>query len=1252
MTPEALTNLVIACLGLSEEQAAALRPSDSLVVVSAGAGTGKTTTMAARFALTVLRGEARGLGATEAALGTAAVTFTELAAGELRARIGGALNKTRIALESAGEADLAAYALAASEQLPQAPIGTIHGLCARLLRRSELAAMANVPPDFTVLDVLDSGLLWQRAVEDALDDLALKDPERLRRILAVRDGAARLKHTVRSLAEQLDDTELAELAVRTRPAFQREVLSAAVELLHRTCDPQGASPMIASAVAEASRRSVALGRAAGGGFLSALDVLKRWCSGTGSAPLASEKISGVGATEKRLAALTPNDGEALEAFSAAVSQFKRVADRVVAGLAPDVIDAEHRWTSDMVTLAAATRAEYGRLKESLAALDFADLEAKSLVGLRRHAAHASELGTPWPRPFKDILVDELQDTSRVQRDLLLALLGDSLDGLFAVGDPKQSIYRFRHADVAVFQRLFEQAGAHGLSLTINRRSSPQVLAFVNALFGRLFPASVDPSRPYAAPAQRLTAARTTQAPRTERAGGWPAVVVVPVPLERASPYVGAHEMAENGKEDWGGGAPAPTPLPELNAAERRDRDAQATSRITANLVADGVPVAVLLRAVRGGNRAYLDALDGLEVVAELAASGTFTLQAATALGITVARAFAVLGNDAAWVALLRSPLVGLVDRDVARVAQQARRTGEPIIAAARWLLAAEPLLLGVAGDRLRRVLTLAVDGAQLHQRMAWACAWGDVRSRQLDKLLALVSDLEAQGRGPVEVMDVLDELVASDRSKRVPDPVPPQALDADSATLVGTVQALTVHASKGLEFDTVVVPQLVSAPAASSFVTPEVVWLDSCGWRVGLALPGGAPSVLKDANRALELEREAAEQARLLYVALTRARDRIVVNLPVAEGPGGHSDRAGVGGQQGADTERLDTPITKAIRDLLGVGPASGVGPVELDGIEVHCRWLPAAEQSSVAPVEGDRGEETLTRGVFGRKTAFDGPFAWSVTDLARLAYCPAYYAQHRLAPAELTEAELEGASVLDQDARPKVSMSGQERGIVVHHLLADIRTIDDIDALKPPGVEGRASSSVQASTTAAVSGEWLRLRENLRRLAERPELHAMFRAQGLWREFELAAKVDGVLLSGAFDRLSLAPEPAAHAGAGPAANTDVPRLRAEIGEFKTGRRGWNGVGGREPAYGAAHHLQLAAYVVMLKAWLGERLVEPVRTHLMFVDLGCSETLDWTYEHALSTLRRVLGEIHQPMSLPLNRAACPQCPIQATCAAQ
>ncbi len=1157
VTDAGLTDLVIETLGLSEEQAAALQPgTEDLVVVSAGAGTGKTTTMAARYALTVLRELSRGDRAPSpgrAIDAVAAVTFTELAAAELKSRIGDGLRRVAEALAATGRGAVAEPTLEAVSRLSDAPIGTIHGLCARLLRRPEIASAAGISPEFWVLDALASQVLWDRAVEEALNLMARTDAERISRVLAVKDGAQRLSPLVRGLAERVPTRALETLAARSRGAFARDAAEAAVALLHQTA----CQDTVAAATAEADRRRVALGRVVGSGLASSLDALVRWSSGTGSGALATVRVPSVGATDKRLAALEVGDAAALEAFAEALRRFKRVADRVAAGLATPALDAEYLWTGDVIAVSLQVRRSYEELKGEQGALDFADLEQRALAAL-------CATTTSGGRPFRSILVDELQDTSRVQRDLLHALLGDSLAGLFAVGDPKQSIYRFRQADVSVFQELLVRAGDNAITLTTNRRSSPHVLAFVNALFAELLPAQVDPRRPYLAPAQALTAYRAAAPP--EELGTWPPLVFAPVRV----------------------------PAGDASAAQLRAKDAEACGHAVRGLLTAGARVAVLLRAVRGGHRAYLDVLDGLGVTAELAASGTFTREAATALGIGLARGLAVPGHDAAWTALLRSPLVGLCDRDVKRLCRWAAANGQPVIEGARWLLASEPLLLGPRGVALERLLGAVSQGAELHRRMRSVLDAGGIHSRQLDKLLLIVADLEAEGCGPAEVVEVLERVVEGDRSKRVPDP---------RATEQGEhgpeLQALTIHASKGLEFQTVVVPQLFASAAPGAFATPHAAWVDGA-WRVGLGVPRGAPSVMGDANRALELQREQAEQARLLYVALTRARDRIVVVLPDGNGD---------------PRERAETPVVAAIRRII-TPAARRSGRATLHELEVPLRWLDLAQAAAVPPDAGAIEQERPVGRRPGPALALDGPIGWPVTDLARLAFCPAYYAQVALAPALLAGA------VEPSHGR---TLRGRDRGIEVHDLLATLRGVADLDELVevPP----------------ALRGEWPALSLKIRALMESPRLAPLFTPQGLWRESSLDARVDGVPISGALDRLALRP-------------SEGGRVDAVVGEFKTGGRGFAGPGGHEPAYEVAHRFQLAAYVTMLKGWLGDALAEPVTTHLVFVDLNQVLTEHWTTARAVAEVRRVVAEIHRPYALALNRQACPDCSLNASCAAR
>jgi ATP-dependent helicase/nuclease subunit A len=1153
--------------GLTAEQAESVARRGHLVVVAAGAGTGKTTTMASRYVDTALAlAEAALLERPHAPVAPrrllerlAAVTFTELAAGELRARIASVFR--RVVPQLAAQPQLAAFALEASRLEGDLAIGTLHSLCARLLRR--MAFTGAVPPDFSVLDELERGLLWEAALDDAFDGAAESDPALMERLLAGRRQAGPIRDSVRTLCRALERADLGRLTLQSLTEHSAEATTRAVDLVHAVAR----EPALREAIEGAAAHEASLAVAGPKPFAAALDIALRWARGQGSALLVSEGLSSFGATEKRLAKLGPEDAERLLAFSGAVERLRDVAKPLAAALDPEVLEREHAWTRDMARLAQDAAERFRRAKESRGVLDFDDLESAAIEALQSAAEH----GGDWL--FDEVLVDEFQDTSARQVTILRGVAGADLERVFAVGDAKQSIYRFRGADVAVFNAVGASVPGGVSALTVNRRSTAHVMAFVNALFERLLPAQTSPEAPWEAPMQRLFPMR-----QDDPDSPLPPLILVP----------------------WQAVDEAGDPL-SAGAQRRADAavTAEAVARVMARLSQRQVEMGVLLRAVRGERRAYADAISARDIPVAVEAGGTFTTDAATAAGLALLRALALPSHEGAVAAVLRGPLIGLPAAELARlvVGRQPAHVGsgpDGLLAAAAATASSHP-----AGAAATQALLAGCRSAQpLSLRARHVIEAAGIASRQFDKLLDITADLEARGLGPAEIIAWFEALTATDRDRRVPDPPGPGVV----------VRALTVHASKGLEFPVVLVPQLGEA-----FVGPrrtaEVIQVSGQPI-VGLSvpdLPKSADTVAKVLIKTLERARERAEQLRLLYVALTRAEDHLVLSLPL-------------GAAEGADdAARAILPLLAGL-DLTRPGPASLRLP---DGASLPVEIWPMSPAAYPAP---EPSGEQPTRAPIPPAASVLGPSTWSVTRLASLAFCPAYHAQAPVAP---WPRPLRPDVYPDPPPAPPPLVAGaasapssSDRGTAIHRWFERVAAAEDPRTVAlPPPLEDE--------------GEPLRAR--LLGLLTHPDLATAFApgARAL-AELPLEGVRDGVVLTGSIDRVTLSPRPDG-------------RLDAVVVDFKTGMTGYPGPGGRHAAYLDAYRWQLAAYAWLLGEALGPRLYPLVRGRLAFVDPGDVVVVDYELDTAARAVDRVLAELHQPEILVPNHAACGGCRMQPFC---
>ena len=434
------------------------------LLVTAGAGTGKTHALIGLY-LRLVAGTTE-LGQRVPPGRIAALTFTDKAAAEMRARVRARV----IALADAprGDADLErAYAdrgvppLSAGEwdavltELGAASISTFHAFAGTAIRRT--AAELGIDPAF-------------KMIEDAPADALLGDA-----VQTVALAALERDSGVRALMREL------ELSSEGFGAGLVQLLTTQVRRLGEEAGPPGTRPALAADPAGA-RAAFAGARVR---LAAALEDARRW------AGKRAERQAALARTAAVLARCPESpDAGGREGFDLALAELcsgergpeiaeLRRARELVSETAGDLTGAPQ--AAALAGLAAEARALYQSAKAARGVLDFSDL-----MGHLRALALAPALRAELAGRFDAILVDEYQDVSPVQGQLIDALASRGARR-FLVGDRKQSIYDFRGADVAVFARAQEPLEARGgrrVVLRQNRRSRPGVLAFANRLFAR------------------------------------------------------------------------------------------------------------------------------------------------------------------------------------------------------------------------------------------------------------------------------------------------------------------------------------------------------------------------------------------------------------------------------------------------------------------------------------------------------------------------------------------------------------------------------------------------------------------------------------------------------------------------------------------------------------------------------------------------------------------------------------------------
>lgn len=779
------------------EQSDAIRAREGSLLLEANAGSGKTSVLVERFVRSVLEDGVR-------PSRILAITFTERAAGELRARV-------RERFVELGRRDEA-------RETEAAWVSTIHGFCARVLRAHAIAA--GLDPAFTVLDESAARTLRDRAWDEALggwldgergaaalDLVAAYDTDRLRRMIAGAHDA------LRSAGQTRPRLPLAP-PVAASADLRAELLDAAAAAA-RELVLAGAGQRVMEARARLDR---------------CLEVMR----GEAPEPALAELRVGMGAGALK----TP----LCDAYRAALERYASACRDARAVAAVTLLD-------ELLALYAAA---YAEAKRARAGLDFDDLELLARDLLRDEPA----LGRSYAERFDRVMVDEFQDSNPRQLALFEAL---DRDDLFVVGDEQQSIYGFRNADVDVFRARRSELAVDGrvATLATNFRSRGAILDTINAAFApRLGPAFVA-LREGREAAEHEATEPLVELLLTDQAG-WDDESIELGELPRAAPWrqAEARLLAQRVRDLVDGGDAQPEDvvvlfrgLGDLPVFERALEDQG-------------------LLTLSVGGRGYW----GRQVVRDLCAWLS---------------ALANPRDETALYGVLASPLVGLSSDALAHVARAGRGNAWRSISTAGDALAqrlgdddrerlqaftqrfaAERELAPRLGldELLRRVVDAT--GYDLH---VLRLSGGPRRLANVHKLLRLAAAFERDHGRDVRG---LADLAAAELEA--------EARESDAPVELGDVKAvrlMTIHAAKGLEFGTVCVADLGRRRPGDGDVD---LLVDARTGEVGLRLVGldgtSEKALAFEPLRDRARERDAREEERILYVAATRARDRLILS--------------------------------------------------------------------------------------------------------------------------------------------------------------------------------------------------------------------------------------------------------------------------------------------------------------------------------------------------------------------------------------
>lgn len=1064
-----------------------LTGTDATLFVEAGAGSGKTYSLVRRICRMVL---VDGIELAE----MAAVTFTEKAAAELRERI-----RELLSIPAEDEtAEIRERRLRGLSQVDTAQIGTLHAFALTLLTRNPLEA--GVPPRLSPVDEMGAALefenRWARVRRDVFstDRGGGRGPlvDAVAALVASGVGESGFRAVAAALDKEWhrlppgDDGEPTPFTMTIATHEFDRFLRFGDEILDELRDCTNPEDKLAAQLEKVR------------GLLAGIREIRgreHGHPGGGIRALLAVEVPGPGRGGSQ--ANWVGGADQVRAIKARIKELRPRLDAIAGA----VLGSAARIVATHMGVLLRGMAEERRRSGNVEFHDMLVLAAEFL----RDAAVAERVRGE----YKRILLDEFQDTDPLQLDIALAIAGDPADPanagrLFTVGDPKQSIYRFRHADIGTYMDARGSA-PELVSLTTNFRSTAPTLRWVNDLFSRVLEEI-----------PRIQPAYEGLAPAPGRPGPHPSV---------PAPFVFSGEDLPD---------TAPARLAPADSA--RWREAGGVARIIHTAIERGwchetgstrdgfrhTPLRLADITILLPTRKSLPILEqvlddaGIEFRAE-ASSIVYATSEIREL-LHAVRAIADPADGASLVAALRSPLYGCSDADLLRwraaggvwAVRATPPVGEEDSVVAEGIrhlrsLADEALRPGDLLHRLvseRHLLEIATDTPR-HRDV-----WRRIRF-VIDQAHAWTETLNPGGWDLRAYCRWADALGADEA--RVKEAVLPEiGVDA--------VRISTIHASKGLEY-----PMVIVAGMTTQFprFSAPALWDDDGHPEVHFSSKAATPGHAACAEA--ERIQETAEKARLLYVACTRASSVLAIS--------GHSstEEATKPDAKKSGTKTRTTwgsILTPALTEI-GILDEDGNLVESPDLVDVdfrdRTRALPPADEA--APPAPPRHRDEWLRASASAANASALPRGVSATEIAHAATTPPAGAGSARGAAALRIASAirgDGGVPAGSDADPAgligiAASSGTDFGDLLHHVL-DVTPLDaSPDAVWEKRVGALAEAAARRAGGAAdpvTVTEVIRAARTA--LTAAPVRAAATRPH--WKEMPLAGEIDGVLVEGVAD--------------------------------------------------------------------------------------------------------------------------------------
>ncbi len=878
------------------------------MVIEAGAGTGKTTLLVDRLVCLITSGAAR-------LDQIASVTFTENAATAMKLRLRECLERVRSSPER--EAVEITRVEAALAMIERAQISTIHALAAAILGERPLECQ--VTPGFRVADEAETDLLFAAAWEAWLAERMITGDDLL---LDAFDSGIPLegipgwsdRSTLRGLARTLLDERDLEPLLATAGTVDPEAWRA--ELLER---------------ARRARELIALVQPGDqlGMRLELLIEFAEQSRGLEGRALV-EHLRGIEKIRKN-AGFKPRwpspealeEGRAIAAWTAAVQASWN--DAFGAALHGRLVRA----------LLGVVR-EYEALKRQRGVLDYLDLLLKARNALRDNES----VRRYFRRRFRFVLIDEFQDTDPLQAEIATLLDGGAAGGLVVVGDAKQSIYRFRRADVRLFKRHTSEAARREdqavLHLTQSFRARPAILRFVNRVFSELIEESDD--------AEQVAYEPIEPPPDLSEE---PSVIA----LRFNAPFASGSDLLEVEADAL------VTYLARVARGRVTVRD-PATGERRPSRAGD---IMVLVRRLTQ-LRFLEEALDHAELRFAVEGGKSFFDRHEVHETLAAVRAIDDPTDRVSLVAALRSSFFGCGDREIASYSLSGGKLQlgqlDIELPGGDTLGPAFELLEKLHAQRTHLSLPALLERLYDETRIFAALVGtrrGAAQVANLEKVAALARQASDLG---VLTLRGFARLLAErvENAREEPDLPTTRPGDPD------TIRILSIHKAKGLEAPVVTLHD----SADDYFSRPSVIPLweagrVAIGFRKGCQPPGWTDLTKREDTRAW------AEARRLLYVACTRARDLLVIPVPPINAKAGSFwaalhrklPRESDADVSVVDADTLPVPESRYVRpDLRSLATATGGDAVAEDWERDRLALIAQAAARPLRPISVTRHAE------------------------------------------------------------------------------------------------------------------------------------------------------------------------------------------------------------------------------------------------------------------------------------------------------